>query len=676
MKRSTKLALSLVLAAGTVVPAMAQDNFPDVPANHWAYDALAKLKADGIVVGYPDGLYRGGRPASRYEMAVALHAAYAKLRELIDGLDAQVKALVNVNPQDIQNLKDEIAHLQSEIDAMKGWGDDIAALKRATETFDRELRSLGVDVEAMKKDLGDLETRVGILEKRKPAVDIHGDLTFFAVTTNSENHMFGLTQDGRAEGISGGATIGMFHDLAFLHEGAFTFSGTNDTGPKWTGTVVVGNAMGVNGLGNQSSMNFGGGIGGAGGAYDYSQGAEDVYIQDLEVKWDASVIGLAFNLEGGRIGHKLDDNYMFQRPKNDSYYTNERWDNGEYYFDGAILGFNFGGAKLHVWGGNTSGLYDTQGNEQDPVIVANMRSTVGPSESLFGTGNGYTAISAANGNLGDIDKMANADIDIPLGNMGHVNLAYLLLEQEAGPNGNILNTGVGNRDNVFGGNAELGFGRFKVTGGFHQSDLTSNQDGVNDHDNQAWDANLRYDAKGASIWGGYREVDQHYYAPGDWGRLGILQNPANIKGWQVGGHLDLSKAVRLTAKGEWDTGDKNEDNSSTNTFFYGSPFDTNTTIDDYMVRLDIKLNPSLSVYGSWDDTKFSSLDTSYAFAGGNPPGGDSEYDWATIGFGYGLSSNAKFNLAYQFSNVGNEFVLGGPSRLNGGILTSELSIKF
>ena len=74
MKRSTKLALSLVLAIGTIVPAMAQDNFPDVPANHWAYEALAKMKAEGLLVGYPDGLYRGPRPATRYELAVAMHA--------------------------------------------------------------------------------------------------------------------------------------------------------------------------------------------------------------------------------------------------------------------------------------------------------------------------------------------------------------------------------------------------------------------------------------------------------------------------------------------------------------------------------------------------------------------------------------------------------------------------
>ncbi|ETJ28855.1 Hep/Hag repeat protein, partial [human gut metagenome] len=29
--------------------------FPDVPENHWAYDYVATLAGNGIIVGYPDG---------------------------------------------------------------------------------------------------------------------------------------------------------------------------------------------------------------------------------------------------------------------------------------------------------------------------------------------------------------------------------------------------------------------------------------------------------------------------------------------------------------------------------------------------------------------------------------------------------------------------------------------
>lgn len=31
--------------------------FPDVPPNHWAYEAVEKLRQEGIVHGYPDGTY-------------------------------------------------------------------------------------------------------------------------------------------------------------------------------------------------------------------------------------------------------------------------------------------------------------------------------------------------------------------------------------------------------------------------------------------------------------------------------------------------------------------------------------------------------------------------------------------------------------------------------------------
>ncbi|HZH98073.1 MAG TPA: S-layer homology domain-containing protein, partial [Fimbriimonadaceae bacterium] len=69
MNKTLKLALGAVLTAGVMTSAMAQDNFPDVPDNHWAYEALARMKREGLLVGYPDGLFRGNRPASRYELA-------------------------------------------------------------------------------------------------------------------------------------------------------------------------------------------------------------------------------------------------------------------------------------------------------------------------------------------------------------------------------------------------------------------------------------------------------------------------------------------------------------------------------------------------------------------------------------------------------------------------------
>ena len=93
MKRTAKYALSAVIVAAIAAPAFAQDNFPDTPANHWAYEAVARLKKDGILSGYPDGLFRGSRPATRFELAAAVHAAYLKLKVSSDGLNSQIDTL-------------------------------------------------------------------------------------------------------------------------------------------------------------------------------------------------------------------------------------------------------------------------------------------------------------------------------------------------------------------------------------------------------------------------------------------------------------------------------------------------------------------------------------------------------------------------------------------------------
>lgn len=696
MKRSSKLALTLVLAAGAIAPAMAQDNFPNVPANHWAYDALARMKADGILVGYPDGMYHGTRPASRYELAVAINAVYTHLKGTMDGMQSQLDLLKNINPQDIQNLKDQVAHLQDEINAMKGWGDDIAALKKAAEEFSKELHDIGVDVDAMKKDLGDLQSRVTALEKKKPAVDISGDVNFFMVSTNADrNNHYGLDQDGKFEGITkdvsgaGVAHLGLFHDLTFLHEGAFTVAGTNEHGPKWSGTFVAGNMKDAQGFSTQST--FAPSIA-PGTNYAWGQGDEAFYIQDLSVKTDVKVIGLALDAEAGRVAYKLSP-YMLQRPNFQSYFMNERWNDGKYRFDGAILGFNFGPAKVHVWGGNTSNLVDNNGVELNPLSIANNRTANGQGED--GNGFGGTkgtggALSSGSTQLAMMDKAAGVDVNFALGHNGHVNLGYLVLEQEGTlpapgtePN-DLLGTNDGgkqgaNRDNILGGDANFGFGRFKLSGGYHRSYLTANTDAVSSHDNQAWDVMAKYTANKFNIWGGYRRIEENYYAPGDWGRLGILQNPANIKGWQAGGYIDVSKVIRLTAEGEWDEAVDNGDSAHVASGF-ASPFGRDFTgadgnqhtshIRQYMARVDFRVNNNLSLYGSINDSRFSNL----VGGGGNPA---TTFDWTTIGLGYGLSANAKFNLSYQFSNVGNFAVGTVPDdRFVGGILTSQLTIKF
>ena len=60
--------------AGTVSDT-GNDLFPDVPANHWAYEYVSKLKQAGLLTGYPDGNFDGDRMMTRYEFAAVIYRA-------------------------------------------------------------------------------------------------------------------------------------------------------------------------------------------------------------------------------------------------------------------------------------------------------------------------------------------------------------------------------------------------------------------------------------------------------------------------------------------------------------------------------------------------------------------------------------------------------------------------
>ncbi len=72
------LLLAAVMALGVNAGVYAANPFSDVPAGHWAYDAVNKLAAEGVMEGYPGGTYGGDRLMTRYEMAQIVAKAMAK----------------------------------------------------------------------------------------------------------------------------------------------------------------------------------------------------------------------------------------------------------------------------------------------------------------------------------------------------------------------------------------------------------------------------------------------------------------------------------------------------------------------------------------------------------------------------------------------------------------------
>ena len=119
MKKTLVSALTTALVVGAASTTFAAANpFSDVPADHWAYDAVSQLAADGVIEGYGDTTFRGNQNITRYEMAQMIAKAMAKTdvsaadKALIDTLAAEFS-------DELNNLGVRVSNLERNADMVK-----------------------------------------------------------------------------------------------------------------------------------------------------------------------------------------------------------------------------------------------------------------------------------------------------------------------------------------------------------------------------------------------------------------------------------------------------------------------------------------------------------------------------------------------------------------------------
>jgi len=136
-QKAVALLMAALLIAAVPLSAGANVNpFSDVRADHWAYDAIVKLAAAGLIEGYPDGTFGGDRTFTRYEMAMVFARTLARFEELIEqriaeGIDAKTAALAH----DIEWVREEL-----------------------TERIAANLEDLAARVRALELEVADLQT--------------------------------------------------------------------------------------------------------------------------------------------------------------------------------------------------------------------------------------------------------------------------------------------------------------------------------------------------------------------------------------------------------------------------------------------------------------------------------------------------------------------------------------
>ena len=153
---------ALVLLALALAPAFAEQPFSDVPQDHWAYAAIDKLAASGIIEGYPSGRFDGKRSMTRYEFAAAI-------ARIVDRLSAGTKGEKGeTGAQGAPGQPGQVLTPEQQ-----------AALDKLIKEFGPELASLRADLGALTKRVEELEAAP---KPAAPTITVSGSMSWRAGT--------------------------------------------------------------------------------------------------------------------------------------------------------------------------------------------------------------------------------------------------------------------------------------------------------------------------------------------------------------------------------------------------------------------------------------------------------------------------------------------------------------
>lgn len=174
------LLLAAVMALGVNTGVYAANPFSDVPAGHWAYDAVNKLAAEGVVEGYPDGTYGGDRLMTRYEMAQIVAKAMAK--------GANVDKLAAEFAGELDSLGVRVANLEKKSDNV-----------RITGQIRYEYGDRGGDLKEKNSKVGSIAQH-----RLRTRIFVNGNINEdWTYTGRFENNQILSDIDGKSKGSTG-----------------------------------------------------------------------------------------------------------------------------------------------------------------------------------------------------------------------------------------------------------------------------------------------------------------------------------------------------------------------------------------------------------------------------------------------------------------------------------------
>lgn len=191
-RKGLSLFLAAAMAIAIAAPGFAAGNpFPDVPTDHWAYDAVTGLAAAGLVEGYPDGTFGGDRTFTRYEMAMVFSRILTRMEALLlNEIDQRIATKSGEMEAQIANAaakaqealaaalmaNDRVDAIEAEIESLTKKIEDIAAADHGQFIMTEEAKTAIAQyvAELLAKEMATIEdnaARIAALEKKAISAD-------------------------------------------------------------------------------------------------------------------------------------------------------------------------------------------------------------------------------------------------------------------------------------------------------------------------------------------------------------------------------------------------------------------------------------------------------------------------------------------------------------------------
>lgn len=636
----------------------------DVPQGHWAYEAVRTLIQQGILKGYPDGSFRGTKPVSRYEFAVALRDALLEARSRVNSLRDELRQRILLPPppvitpspppvMDLDTLNSEREKLkqipENTAERLQKLEEQVRILNQLLEEFSRDLQTIGEDISRLRREISDGQAQIQAMEQQlRQRAQVSGSLDLIGRGAHGMDNRGAVDLNGYAH------RGGLLNNVHVTHEFNLQIRADIARGVRAETALVAGNYLTY--LGSASHFAT---------VPSRSPGATDIFLWKAGVRLPVHLFGREGGLSIGRLENRMTPLTLW-RPDVDVYTLLPRYDNGYYSMDG--LRFEMDTDLVSLM------LYAARHNAVHTNLLADfMRVSAGNDAlNLFQPGNllrqrpnriPYGIVHARHS--------AGASATFRLGRTISVGAQFLTLDAwQDVP----TVFGTVNQVNVWGWQANFAPSeRWNISAVYAQSDLLHHGDNRLSRDNWAFLARLQYNpGETGSVWLGYRDFRPYFAPPGYWGRIGYWHNPTDLRGLDIGCRTRAG-SVAIDARGGVYSG--------TGKAVPPAGFGTDDRIYHLTLNTQWQARPrcvlSLTYEGAWWDLKDAQRFN--AGAGLSAPGKPTEH-YATFGMRYELSKDTILRALYQFifydaGGVASYSLLGSDTE-KGGVAVLQLSTAF